>query len=121
MKIFIFLGLILSSMSSFASDSNLNRIVCSGMLEGRGILEIKLEREADGNWKLFKWNAGKNISNNKNIILLDTYGSFLKKNGVYARFDIQANTIEFKYKYDSGLFNGGVLKESGTFTDCVTE
>jgi hypothetical protein len=121
MKHFFLFCLSLTSITTYASNSDIKKILCHYETDGRGILELKFERQEDDSWKLLRFDAGKNLSHNKNIILLDTYGTVLRGQGVYARYDIESNTMEFKYKYNSGWNGGGRITEKGTTSDCVTE
>ena len=124
--IFSFLAAMLFSNLSLAS---VTKIECKGFvsfengtMQGSATQTLVLQK--DGTWLFNEFlDAGVNLSDDPSILLLDTYGAlggFLKESAVYARFNISTNTLDFKYKYDSGLLGGGTQKTAGTFTDCQT-
>lgn len=124
MKVLIAAFLVLTSLSAFGNT--INKVTCKGYVsfeQGtmQGNATITLERMDDGTWEVKGINAGENLSKDENVILVDSYGTFFRKRGSFARYDIEKNILEFKYKYDSGWTGGGVQKTRGTFDDCVVE
>lgn len=121
-------GFLLTLSFSNLAAASITKVACTGFvsfengtMQGRATETLVLQD--DGTWSFNSWNAGKNLSDDPSILLLNTYGplgGFLKESAVYAKFNIDTNTLEFKYKYDSGFLGGGTQKTAATFTDCKT-
>lgn len=112
---------------SMAQARDLQRVSCTGWvsfetgtMEGR--MTVTAERRQNGEWTVNDHiAAGKDRSLDSNSLSLDTYGGWFNCKGATFEYDVLRRTLNFRYKYDSGILGGGCQKTRGEFTDCVHE
>lgn len=112
-------------IASIASARDLQRVSCTGWVSFEtgtmsGRLTVTAQRRENGSWivndHIF---AGKDQSLDSNSLTLDTYGGWFNCKGATFEYDVLRRTLNFRYKYDSGILGGGCQKTSGEFTDCT--
>jgi hypothetical protein len=93
-------------------------VVCEGYVDAQNPNAkrhtVVVLAEGEYKWDLNGINAGPNVSDDSNHIILENYSSS-NREGAAADYNVRKKTLKFKYKADTG---GGFQNVSGTFIGC---